>query len=145
MPKKATTKKPPAKKSTTKKASSAKKPATKKGSSAKKPAAKKTTTKKAPAKKTAPKKTGSSTAKKSASGKASKKGESYISKAPIRRLMKEKGANLVAAEAVDKLIEFLEKTAINTTKKALNICEADKRKRIMAGDIHKATLRMIHA
>ncbi|MFW9941159.1 MAG: hypothetical protein ACFFBC_05800 [Promethearchaeota archaeon] len=40
-----------------------------------------------------------------------KKAESYIAKAPIRRLMKKEGADLVAAEALDKLIGFLESSA----------------------------------
>ena len=50
-------------------------------------------------------------AKKKAPAKApaKKKGDSYIAKAPIRRLMKKEGADLVAADALDKLIGFLEK------------------------------------
>jgi histone H3/H4 len=40
-----------------------------------------------------------------------KKSEGYIAKAPIRRLMKKEGADLVAAEALDKLISFLEGSA----------------------------------
>jgi len=42
---------------------------------------------------------------------AKKKGDSYIAKAPIRRLMKKEGVDSVAADAVDKLMEFLEKFA----------------------------------
>ncbi len=52
---------------------------------------------------------------------AKKKSEGYIAKnlltsrkfasAPIRRLMKKEGADLVAAEALDKLISFLEGSA----------------------------------
>lgn len=68
-----------------------------------------------------------------------KKSESYIAKAPIRRLMKKEGADLVAAEALDKLIEFLEKEAATTTKEAIKITKADKRKRVTAADIRKAT------
>ena len=68
-----------------------------------------------------------------------KKTESYIAKAPIRRLMKKEGADLVAAEALDKLIEFLEKEAATTTKEAIKITKADKRKRVTAADIRKAT------
>ena len=83
--------------------------------------------KKAPAKKAAPKKA------------PAKKGEGYIAKAPIRRLMKKEGADLVAAEALDKLIDFLEKSAANATKEAIKICNADKRKRVTAGDIRGAT------
>ena len=68
-----------------------------------------------------------------------KKTESYIAKAPIRRLMKKEGADLVAAEALDKLIEFLEKEAATTTKEAIKVTKADKRKRVTAADIRKAT------
>ena len=70
---------------------------------------------------------------------APKKSEGYIAKAPIRRLMKKEGADLVAAEALDKLINFLEKSAATATKEALKVCKADKRKRITAADVRKAT------
>ncbi|MDX1797944.1 MAG: histone-like protein [Candidatus Lokiarchaeia archaeon] len=68
-----------------------------------------------------------------------KKSESYIAKAPIRRLMKKEGADLVAAEALDKLIDFLEKSAATATKEAMKVCKADKRKRVTAADIRNAT------
>lgn len=68
-----------------------------------------------------------------------KKSESYIAKAPIRRLMKKEGADLVAAEALDKLIGFLEGSAATATKEAMSVCKADKRKRITAADIRAAT------
>ena len=70
---------------------------------------------------------------------AKKKGDSYIAKAPIRRLMKKEGADLVAADALDKLIGFLESTASDATKEAIKITKADKRKRVTAADIRKAT------
>lgn len=88
------------------------------------------------AKKAAPKK---AAPKKAAAKPAAKKGEGYIAKAPIRRLMKKEGADLVAAEALDKLIDFLEKSAANATKEAIKICGADKRKRVTAADIRNAT------
>ena len=68
-----------------------------------------------------------------------KKGDSYIAKAPIRRLMKKEGAALVAADALDKLISYLENTAADATKEAIKITKADKRKRVTAADIRKAT------
>ncbi len=80
--------------------------------------------KKAPEKKAAP---------------AKKKGEGYIAKAPIRRLMKKEGANLVAAEALDKLISYLESSAADATKDAIKICKSDNRKRVTSADIRKAT------
>jgi len=70
---------------------------------------------------------------------AKKKGDSYIAKAPIRRLMKKEGADLVAADALDKLIGFLENTAAEATKEAIKVTKADKRKRVTAADIRKAT------
>ncbi len=70
---------------------------------------------------------------------AAKKGEGYIAKAPIRRLMKKEGADLVAAEALDKLIDYLEKAAAEATKQAITLCKADKRKRVTASDIRNAT------
>jgi len=68
-----------------------------------------------------------------------KKTDTYIAKAPIRRLMKKEGADLVAAEALDKLIDFLEKSAASATKEALKVCKADKRKRITVADVRNAT------
>ncbi len=68
-----------------------------------------------------------------------KKSEGYIAKAPIRRLMKKEGADLVAADALDKLIGYLEKSASDATKEAIKITKADKRKRVTAADIRKAT------
>ena len=70
---------------------------------------------------------------------AKKKAEGYIAKAPIRRLMKKEGADLVAAEALDKLINFLETSAADATKAAITVCKADKRKRVTAADIRNAT------
>jgi histone H3/H4 len=78
-------------------------------------------------------------AKKKAAAPAKKKAETYIAKAPIRRLMKKEGADLVAAEALDKLIDFLEKKAAEATKAAIKITKDDKRKRVTSGDIRKAT------
>ena len=80
-------------------------------------------------------------AKKKAAAKpaAKKKSDGYIAKAPIRRLMKKEGADLVAAEALDKLINFLESSAATATKDAIKVCKEDKRKRVTAADIRNAT------
>ncbi|MHA1619273.1 MAG: histone-like protein [Promethearchaeota archaeon] len=75
--------------------------------------------------------------KKSSSANSSQK--SFISKAPIRRLMAEEGAKLVSDEALVIMIKSLEKHAIITTKKAIEIVKDDKRKRITAEDISWAT------
>lgn len=63
----------------------------------------------------------------------------YIAKAPIRRLMKDEGAKLVAEAAVDLLITKLEKTATDVTKSAIKLVKTDKRKRLTAPDIQLAT------
>jgi len=68
-----------------------------------------------------------------------KKSDGYIAKAPIRRLMKKEGADLVAADALDKLIGYLENMAADATKEAIKITKGDKRKRVTAADIRKAT------
>ena len=53
--------------------------------------------------------------------------------------MKKEGADLVAVEALDKLIGFLEGSAAKATKEAISVCKADKRKRVTAADIRAAT------
>ncbi|UYP45647.1 hypothetical protein NEF87_001932 [Candidatus Lokiarchaeum ossiferum] len=83
------------------------------------------------AKKKAPAKKKKAAPKKAASGARS----TYIAKAPIRRLMKEEGAGLVAEEAVVLLIEELTKVAKNLTKKAVKVVKDDKRKRVTAADV----------
>jgi len=64
--------------------------------------------------------------------------DKFISKAPIRRIMKNQGASLVAEEAVTTLVDYLEKFADTLTKKALKIAEADKRKKVTPEDINAA-------
>jgi len=61
-----------------------------------------------------------------------KKSDGYIAKAPIRRLMKKEGADLVAADALDKLIGYLESMASEATKEAIKITKTDKRNPITA-------------
>ncbi|MHA1731660.1 MAG: histone-like protein [Promethearchaeota archaeon] len=75
--------------------------------------------------------------KKAAKKKAAPK--SYIAKAPIRRLMKGEGAELVANEAVQLLIDQLISVAATVTKEAVKLVKADKRKRVTAADIMDAT------
>lgn len=62
----------------------------------------------------------------------------YVAKAPIRRLMKREGANLVAEDAVELLIKQLEKEAKAVTKSAIKIVKGDKRKRLMKEDVLEA-------
>jgi histone H3/H4 len=72
-----------------------------------------------------------------------KKNESYIAKAPIRRLMKREGAELVSADALNKLIDYLENKAAEATKAAIKVTKADKRKRVTSEDIREATREML--
>ncbi|MHA1782161.1 MAG: histone, partial [Promethearchaeota archaeon] len=48
---------------------------------------------------------------------------------PIRKLMKDNGAEMVAREAVDALIDYLEKIAKTTTNKALEMTRHAGRKK----------------
>ncbi len=66
---------------------------------------------------------------------APKARSAYIAKAPIRRLMKNEGAGLVAEDAVILLIEELTKAAKEVTKEAVKLVKGDKRKRVTAADI----------
>ena len=79
-------------------------------------------------------------AKKKPANKAKKPAarSSYIAKAPIRRLMKDEGASLVAEDALEFLIDLLTKAAQTKTKEAIKLVKADKRKRVTAADISAA-------
>jgi ribosomal protein S18 acetylase RimI-like enzyme/histone H3/H4 len=85
------------------------------------------TAKKVPAKKKTPAKKKPASKKKPTSSK-----KSFISKAPVRRLMAAEGARLVSDDAVLLMIQKLEEHAIETTKKALAIVKDDRRKRLTA-------------
>jgi len=57
---------------------------------------------------------------------------------PLRKLMKKSGANIVARNAVDLLIQDLEETASKITKKALSFAKHAKRKKITKDDMSLA-------
>lgn len=81
--------------------------------------------------------------KKSAPKKKPSGGRSaYMAKAPIRRLMKNEGAGLVAEAAVVVLIEKLTSIAQNVTKAAVKYVKEDKRKRLTGADIVAAQRMM---
>ena len=69
-------------------------------------------------------------------------GKKYIAKAPIRRLMKQEGATLVAETAVELLIEKLTAIGTDLTKAAIKDVKSDKRKRLTAADIIAASRKM---
>ena len=73
---------------------------------------------------------------------AKKGGKKYIAKAPIRRLMKNEGATLVAETAVELLIEKLTAIGTDLTKLAIKDVKTDKRKRLTAADIIAASRKM---
>ncbi|MCP4763425.1 MAG: hypothetical protein GY870_16755 [archaeon] len=77
--------------------------------------------------------------KKAAPKKKSGDRSTYIAKAPIRRLMKNEGAGLVAEAAVAVLIKKLTKVGQDITKSAVKLVKEDKRKRITGADIIAAT------
>ena len=57
---------------------------------------------------------------------------------PIRKLMKDNGAEMVARDAVDALIDYLEKTAKGVTSKALEMTRHAHRKKLTIGDMDLA-------
>ena len=57
---------------------------------------------------------------------------------PIRKLMKDNGAEMVARDAVDALIDYLEKEARNVTSKALEMTRHAGRKKLTLNDMSLA-------
>lgn len=58
--------------------------------------------------------------------------------APIRRLMDQVGANIVARDAVDYLKRLLEEEIVDLTQRAMKFTELAKRKKVQADDIEMA-------
>lgn len=63
----------------------------------------------------------------------------FIAKAPVRRLMKQVGAYIVAADAVESLIDHLEKSAKEITRRSMENASDNGRKTVNAGDIMVAS------
>ena len=57
---------------------------------------------------------------------------------PVRKLMKDNGAEMVARDAVDALIDYLEKLAKGMTNKALEMTRHAKRKKLTLNDMDLA-------
>ena len=57
---------------------------------------------------------------------------------PIRKLMKDNGAEMVARDAVDALIDYLEKKARGMTTKALEMTRHAGRKKLTLNDMDLA-------
>lgn len=57
---------------------------------------------------------------------------------PIRKLMKDNGAEMVARDAVDALIDYLEKVAKQVTNKALEMTRHAGRKKLTLEDMDLA-------
>ena len=69
----------------------------------------------------------------------------YFAWSPLRTLMNSVGAKIVARDAVDYLMAYLEDKAINLTKKALVFAKHAKRKKITQEDIQLAIRRIERA
>ena len=61
---------------------------------------------------------------------------------PIRELMKDNGAEMVARKAVEDLIRYLEETTSQITSKALELAKHSGRKKVTANDM-KIAMDMI--
>ena len=57
---------------------------------------------------------------------------------PVRKLMKDNGAEMVARDAVDALIDYLEKLARSVTNKALEMTRHAGRKKLTLDDMDLA-------
>ena len=57
---------------------------------------------------------------------------------PVRKLMKDNGAEMVARDAVDALIDYLEKLARGMTNKALEMTRHAGRKKLTLNDMDLA-------
>ena len=57
---------------------------------------------------------------------------------PVRKLMKDNGAEMVARDAVDALIDYLEKLARDVTNKALEMTRHAGRKKLTLEDMDLA-------
>ena len=57
---------------------------------------------------------------------------------PVRKLMKDNGAEMVAREAVDALIDYLETVARGVTSKALEMTRHAGRKKLTQNDMNLA-------
>jgi histone H3/H4 len=57
---------------------------------------------------------------------------------PVRKLMKDNGAEMVARDAVDALIDYLEKLAKGMTNKALEMTRHAGRKKLTLDDMDLA-------
>ncbi len=57
---------------------------------------------------------------------------------PIRRLMREQGAEIVARDAVDRMIAHLEKVSKKITEKAIQYSHHAGRKKVTTSDIELA-------
>ena len=58
--------------------------------------------------------------------------------APVRDLMKDAGAKLVAKDALKKLVEYLEADVEKLTRKAIGFAKHAGRKKIMMTDVNLA-------
>ncbi len=72
------------------------------------------------------------------SGGIKKMAKKVFAWSPVRKLMKDNGAEMVARDAVDALIDYLEKLAKGMTNKALEMTRHAGRKKLTLGDMDLA-------
>ena len=58
--------------------------------------------------------------------------------APVRELMKDAGADLVAKDAIMAVVSYLEDTIKKVSKNALELVKLSKRKKVTGADVAKA-------
>ncbi|MBD3350291.1 MAG: histone [Candidatus Lokiarchaeota archaeon] len=63
------------------------------------------------------------------------KRKSAFAWSPLRQLMKDAGAEIVARDAVETLLYYLEERAKKLTENALTLAKHSKRKKITKGDM----------
>jgi histone H3/H4 len=69
---------------------------------------------------------------------AVKTSKTRLALAPVRELMKDAGADLVAKDAIMAVVEHLEATIKTVSKNALELVKLSKRKKVTGADVSKA-------
>jgi histone H3/H4 len=65
-------------------------------------------------------------------------GKTRLALAPVRELMKDAGADLVAKDAIMAVVQYLEDTIKKVSGNALELVKLSKRKKVTGADVAKA-------
>jgi len=76
--------------------------------------------------------------KKKKAASKTKSAKTRLALAPVRELMKDAGADLVAKDAIMTVVEHLEATIKSVSKNALELVKLSKRKKVTGADVSKA-------